>query len=72
MSGISCLGALTVEFSTTLRHAAQGCVCSLEFEWGGMSTVPPTSHPAFCVLMFMDGIGRSSTKQFLKELQEAT
>lgn len=62
-----------VEFSATLRHVAEGCVCSaVEFEWGGMSTVPPSSRPAFCVLMFVDGICRSSTKEFLQELQKAT
>lgn len=57
MSGISCVSALMVEFSATLRHVAEGCVCSaVEFEWGGMSTVPPTSRPAFCVLMLVNGI----------------
>lgn len=50
MSGISCLNALTVEFSATQRHVAEGCVClAVEFEWGGISTVSQTSHPVFCV-----------------------
>lgn len=62
-----------VEFSATLCHVAEGCVCSaVEFEWGGMSTVPPTSRPASCVLMLVDGICRSRTKEFLEELQRAT
>lgn len=46
MSGISYPSALTVEFSASLRHVAEGCVCSaVEFEWGGMSTVPPAVQP---------------------------